>query len=139
YEVFMVTPDKDYGQLVSDKIKIYKPGYQGGDVQIMGPEEVCEKWNIKRVSQVIDVLGLMGDAVDNIPGIAGVGEKTAAKLLAEYDTLENVVAHAEQIKGALGRKVQQGKDLAILSKKLATIITDVPVTFHEADFCVKEW
>ncbi|GAB3419041.1 DNA polymerase I [Niabella aquatica] len=139
YEVFMVTPDKDYGQLVSDKIKIYKPGYQGSDVEIMGPEEVCAKWNIKNVSQVIDVLGLMGDAVDNIPGIAGVGEKTAAKLLAEYETLENVVANAENIKGALGRKVQEGKDLAILSKKLATIITDVPVAFHEEDFSVKEW
>ncbi|MFT4093558.1 MAG: DNA polymerase I [Niabella sp.] len=139
YEVFMVTPDKDYGQLVTDKIKIYKPGYQGGDVEIMGPEEVCAKWNIKDVSQVIDVLGLMGDAVDNIPGIAGVGEKTAAKLLAEYETLENVVANAENIKGALGKKVVEGKDLAILSKKLATIITDVPVDFHEEDFSVKEW
>ncbi|WP_346236002.1 DNA polymerase I [Niabella insulamsoli] len=139
YDVFMVTPDKDYGQLVSDKIKIYKPGYQGGDVEIMGPEEVCAKWNIKNVSQVIDVLGLMGDAVDNIPGIAGVGEKTAAKLLAEYETLENVVAHAETIKGALGRKVVEGKDLAILSKKLATIITDVPVEFHEEEFKVTEW
>ena len=81
YEVYMVTPDKDYGQLVTDKIKIYKPGYQGGDVEIMGPEEVCAKWNIKNVSQVIDILGLMGDAVDNIPGIAGIGEKTAAKLI----------------------------------------------------------
>src|SRR4249919_3252273 len=77
YEVYMVTPDKDYGQLVSEQIKIYKPGYQGGDVEIMGPEEVCAKWNIKNVSQVIDILGLMGDAVDNIPGIAGIGEKTA--------------------------------------------------------------
>ncbi|MCF3110996.1 DNA polymerase I [Niabella sp. CC-SYL272] len=139
YDVFMVTPDKDYGQLVTDKIKIYKPGYQGGDVEIMGPEEVCAKWNIKDVSQVIDVLGLMGDAVDNIPGIAGVGEKTAAKLLAEYETLENVVANADNIKGALGRKVQEGKDLAILSKKLATIITDVPVEFHEEDFQIKDW
>lgn len=139
YEVFMVTPDKDYGQLVSEKIKIYKPGYQGGEVEILGPEQVIAKWNINRVSQVIDVLGLMGDAVDNIPGIAGVGEKTAAKLLAEYDTLENVVANAENIKGALGKKVVEGKDMAILSKKLATIITDVPVEFHEEDFKVKDW
>ncbi|AHF16071.1 DNA polymerase I [Niabella soli] len=139
YEVFMVTSDKDYGQLVSDKIKIYKPGYQGGDVDILGPEEVCAKWNIKNVSQVIDVLGLMGDAVDNIPGIAGVGEKTAAKLLAEYDTLENVVANAGNIKGALGKKVQEGKEMALLSKKLATIITDVPVDFHEEAFLLKDW
>ncbi|HSU29148.1 MAG TPA: DNA polymerase I [Chitinophagaceae bacterium] len=139
YEVFMVTPDKDYGQLVSDKVKIYKPGYQGGDVEIMGPAEVCAKWNIKNISQVIDVLGLMGDAVDNIPGIPGVGEKTAAKLLAEYGTLEKVLANADKIKGALGEKVKTGKDLAILSKKLATIITDVPVKFHEEDFRLKEW
>ena len=139
YEVYMVTPDKDYGQLVSNTIKIYKPGYQGGDVEIMGPSEVCAKWNIKEVKQVIDVLGLMGDAVDNIPGIPGVGEKTAAKLLAEYDTLENVLANADKIKGALGEKVRNGKDLAIMSKKLATIITDVPVAFHEEDFKIKEW
>ncbi|PZR29581.1 MAG: DNA polymerase I [Citrobacter freundii] len=138
YEVFMVTPDKDYGQLVSEKIKIYKPGYQGGDVEIMGPEEVCAKWNIKDVSQVIDILGLMGDAVDNIPGIAGVGEKTAAKLLAEYNTLEAVIENADKIKGALGEKVRKGKEDALLSKKLATIITTVPVTFHEEDFRIKE-
>ena len=138
YEVFMVTPDKDYGQLVNDKVKIYKPGYQGGDVEIMGPEQVCAKWNIKNVSQVIDILGLMGDAVDNIPGIPGVGEKTAAKLLAEYETLENVLANASNIKGKLGEKVAQGKELAVLSKKLATIICDVPVEFHEEKFQIKE-
>ncbi len=139
YEVYMVTPDKDYGQLVSEKIKIYKPGYQGGDAEILGPEEVCAKWNIKEVSQVIDILGLMGDAVDNIPGIPGVGEKTAAKLLAEYGTLENALANADNIKGALGEKVRKGKESAILSKKLATIITNVPVEFHEEDFKLKDW
>jgi len=139
YEVYMVTPDKDYGQLVDDQVKIYKPGYQGGDVEIMGPAEVCAKWNIKEVSQVIDILGMMGDAVDNIPGIPGVGEKTAAKLLAEYGTLENVLANADAIKGAMGEKVRNGKELAILSKKLATIIINVPVEFHEEDFRLKEW
>ena len=138
YEVFMVTPDKDYGQLVSENIKIYKPGYQGGTVEIMGTEEVCAKWGIKNVSQVIDILGLMGDAVDNIPGIKGIGEKTAAKLLAEYDTLENILANAENIKGSIGEKIKAGKDAAIMSKKLATIITNVPTTFHEEDFRVKE-
>lgn len=139
YEVYMVTPDKDYGQLVRDGVYIYKPGYQGGDVEIMGPAEVCTKWNIERVDQVIDILGLMGDAVDNIPGIPGVGEKTAAKLLKEYNTLENVLANAEAIKGALGEKVRNGKELAVMSKKLATIITNVPVDFHEEDFRLKEW
>lgn len=138
YEVFMVTPDKDYGQLVSDNIKIFKPPYQGGDFEIIGPKEVCEKWNIERVSQVIDILAMMGDAVDNIPGIPGVGEKTAAKLLAEYGTVEAVLENADKIKGALGEKVRQGKDLAIMSKKLATIITTVPVAFHEENFSVKE-
>ena len=138
YEVYMVTPDKDYGQLVSEKIKIYKPGYQGGDVEIMGPEEVCAKWNIKEVSQVIDILGLMGDAVDNIPGIPGVGEKTAAKLLAEYGTLEGVIDNADKIKGAMGEKVRNGRESALLSKKLATIITQVPVAFHEEDFKIKD-
>jgi DNA polymerase-1 len=139
YTVYMVTPDKDYGQLVRDNVYIYKPAYQGGSVEIMGPKEVCAKWSIARVEQVIDILGLMGDAVDNIPGIPGVGEKTAAKLLAEYDNMENILANADNIKGALGEKVRNGKDLAIMSKKLATIITDVPVAFHEEDFRVKEW
>ena len=138
YDVFMVTPDKDYGQLVREGISIYKPAYQGGDVEIMGPKEVCEKWDIKRVDQVIDILGLMGDAVDNIPGIAGVGEKTAAKLLKEYDTLENVLANADKIKGALGVKVRAGVANAIMSKRLATIITKVPVEFHEENFRLKE-
>src|SRR5215475_1119353 len=139
YEVYMVTPDKDYGQLVDDKVRIYKPGYQGGPAEILGPKEVCEKWNIKDVSQVIDILGLMGDAVDNIPGIKGVGERTAAKLLAEWGTLENVIAGADGIKGALGEKVRGGKEAAILSKKLATIICNVPVEFHEENFKLKEW
>ncbi|MEO6637957.1 MAG: DNA polymerase I, partial [Ginsengibacter sp.] len=139
YEVFMVTPDKDFGQLVTEKIKIYKPGYQGGKFEIMGPKEVCEKWGIKSVGQVIDILGLMGDAVDNIPGIAGVGEKTAAKLLAQYDSVENILADADNIKGALGEKIRAGKEAAIMSKKLATIITDVPCKFHEEDFRVKAY
>src|ERR1700761_8319022 len=139
YEVYMVTPDKDYGQLVNEKVKIYKPPYQGDIAEIIGPKEVCEKWNIKDVSQVIDILGLMGDAVDNIPGIKGVGEKTAAKLLNEYQTLESVIANADGIKGALGEKVRAGKEAAILSKKLATIITNVPVEFHEENFRLKEW
>ncbi len=139
YEVYMVTPDKDYGQLVSKKVKIYKPGYQGNDVEILGPDEVCAKWNIKRVDQVIDILAMMGDSVDNIPGIPGVGEKTAAKFLAEYDTVENTLANVDNIKGAMGEKVKKGKEMALLSKKLATIITSVPVQFHEEDFKVKGW
>ena len=139
YEVFMVTPDKDYGQLVRDGIYMYKPSSGGGDIEILGPKEVCEKWDIKRVDQVIDILGLMGDAVDNIPGIKGVGEKTAAKLLKEYDTLEGVLENADNIKGSIGEKVRAGKEDAIMSKMLATIITNVPVEFHEENFKLTEW
>jgi DNA polymerase-1 len=139
YNVYMVTPDKDYGQIVREHVFIFKPGYKGGTFEIIGEKEVCEKWGINNVHQVIDILGLMGDAVDNIPGIPGVGEKTAAKLLAEYGTLENVLANAENIKGALGEKVRAGKESAIISKKLATIITNVPIDFHEEDFKLKEW
>ncbi|GAB2831225.1 DNA polymerase I [Ferruginibacter profundus] len=139
YEVFMVTPDKDYGQLVTENIKIYKPPYQGGSFEIMGPKEVCAKWDIERVEQVIDILGMMGDAVDNIPGIPGVGEKTAAKLLKEYGTLENVLDNAEKIKGKLGEKIVAGRELAMMSKKLATIITNIPAAeFHEENFRIKE-
>ena len=140
YEVYMVTPDKDYGQLlVVPNVYIYKPPYMGGAEEILTAEKVCAKWDIARIEQVVDMLGLMGDAVDNIPGIPGVGEKTAAKLLKEYDTLEGVLANADSLKGALGEKVRNGKELAIMSKKLATIITNVPVQFHEEDYLLKEW
>lgn len=140
YEVYMVTPDKDYGQLlIHPGVYIYKPPSFGNAEEILTAEKICAKWDISRVEQVIDMLGLMGDAVDNIPGIPGVGEKTAAKLLKEYDTLENILANADSIKGALGEKVRNGKEMAIMSKKLATIITDVPVSFHEEDYKLKEW
>jgi DNA polymerase-1 len=140
YEVYMVTPDKDYGQLlIHPHVYIYKPPYMGNKEEILDAKKICEKWDIARVEQVVDMLGLMGDAVDNIPGIAGVGEKTAAKLLKEYDTLENVLANADNIKGALGEKIRNGRENAIISKKLATIITNVPVQFHEDDFKLKEW
>ncbi|RXK83837.1 DNA polymerase I [Filimonas effusa] len=140
YEVYMVTPDKDYGQLlIHPHVYIYRPPYMGSKEEILDAKKVCEKWDIARVEQVVDILGLMGDAVDNIPGIAGVGEKTAAKLLKEYDTLENVLENADNIKGALGEKVRKGKESAIISKKLATIITNVPVQFHEENFMLKEW
>ena len=140
YEVFMVTPDKDYGQLLTHPgVFIYKPPSFGNPEEILTAEKICAKWDIQRVEQVIDMLGLMGDAVDNIPGIAGVGEKTAAKLLKEFDSLENILANADTIKGALGEKIRNGKEMAIMSKKLATIITNVPVAFHEEDYRLKEW
>jgi DNA polymerase-1 len=134
FDVFMVTPDKDYGQLVTDKVFIWKPPAYGNPFEIMDVEKVCAKWGIQRVSQVIDLLGLMGDASDNIPGIPGVGEKTAAKLLEQYDTLENVLANAHNVKGKMGEKIAAGADSAIMSKKLATIIMNVPVIFDATDF-----
>nr|ACL37071.1 truncated DNA polymerase I [uncultured bacterium] len=140
YEVFMVTPDKDYGQLlIHNNVFIYKPPYQGGKEDILDAKKICEKWGIERVDQVVDMLGLMGDAVDNIPGIAGIGEKTACKLLKEFDNLENILANADNIKGAVGEKIRNGKEAALMSKKLARIITDVPVQFHEEDYRLKEW
>jgi len=139
YEVYMVTPDKDYGQLlVKPNVYIWKPPAFGNKEEIVDAKKICEKWDIARVEQVVDMLGLMGDASDNIPGIPGVGEKTAAKLLKLYDTLEGVLDNADKITGSMGEKVRAGKKSAIMSKKLATIITNVPVTFHEEDFRLKE-
>ena len=139
YEVYMVTPDKDYGQLlVKPNVYMWKPPAFGNEREILDAEKIKAKWDIARVDQVIDMLGLMGDAADNIPGIPGVGEKTAAKLLKEYDTLEGVLANADKIKGAMGEKVRAGMESAIMSKKLATIITNVPVQFHEEDYKLSE-
>jgi DNA polymerase-1 len=131
FEVFMMTPDKDFGQLVTDKIHLYKPAYMGNAVDIMGPKEVCAKWDIQNVSQVIDILGLQGDSSDNIPGIPGVGPKTAAELLKQYGTVENVIANASALKGKLKERVEQFGEQAILSKTLATIKLDVPIKFEE--------
>ncbi|MEY4930307.1 MAG: polymerase [Bacteroidota bacterium] len=133
FEVFMMTPDKDFGQLVSEKILLYKPAYMGNAVDILGPKEVCEKWDIEDVSQVIDILGLQGDTSDNIPGIPGIGPKTAAELLKQYKTVENIIAHASELKGKQKERVEQFGEQAILSKKLATIIVDVPVPWDEED------
>lgn len=131
YITYMVTPDKDFGQLVSDKIFMYKPGRQGNDIEVMGITEICEKWQIKRVDQVIDMLGLMGDASDNIPGIPGIGEKTAQKLLAEFDTMENLLANTDKLKGKQKENVENFADQGLMSKKLATINIEVPIDFDE--------
>ncbi len=130
FESFMVTPDKDFGQLVTERSKLWRPARQGGDVEILGPAEVCARWDIASVSQVVDMLGLMGDAVDNIPGVPGVGEKTAAKLLRQFGSLENALAQADQVKGKLGEALRAHGELARLSKRLATIDTAVPIEFQ---------
>jgi DNA polymerase I len=128
----MVTPDKDFGQLVSENIFMYKPAKAGERPVIMGVPEVCEKFGIKHPLQVIDYLGLMGDASDNIPGIPGVGEVTARKLLEEYGSVENLLENAKYIKNdTLRNKVENGRESAIISKQLATIILDVPIEFNE--------
>jgi DNA polymerase-1 len=133
FETFMVTPDKDFGQLVTERTRLWRPGYKGGDAEIWGPAEVCARWGIARVDQVVDLLGLMGDASDNIPGVPGVGEKTAAKLIAQYGSLEGVLAHAGEIKGKLGEALRQYADQARLSRRLATILTDVPLAVDLED------
>lgn len=138
FHTYMMTPDKDYGQLVSDKIFIYKPGYQGGKAEILGEAEVCAKFNIQNVSQVIDLLGLMGDAVDNIPGIPGIGEKTAAKLLAEFGSLEGLLANTDKLKGKQKENVENFREQGILSKKLATIMLDAPTPLDEEALKVSE-
>ena len=131
FEVYMMTPDKDFGQLVSEHIFMYRPSSFGSGAEKLGIPEILQKFEIKEVSQVIDILGLWGDSADNIPGIPGVGEKTAKQLVAEYGSVENVIANAANIKGKLGERVREHADMALMSKKLATIITNVPVDFDE--------
>jgi len=137
FMVYMMTPDKDYAQLVSDKIFMYKPARSGDDVQILGVPEVLEKWGIARVEQVIDVLGLQGDAVDNIPGIPGIGAKTAKKLLAKYDSVEGIIEHAEELQGRQKKNVIEFAAQGLLSKELATIDLNVPVQFDAETYKVE--
>ncbi len=134
YQVFMVTPDKDFAQLVSENIFMYKPARMGNDIEIWGIPEVLKRFDIERPEQVIDFLGMMGDAADNIPGLPGVGEVTAKKLLKEFGSMENLLANTHQLKGALKDKIEANKEKGILSKKLATILLDCPVTFNEKDY-----
>ena len=128
HEIFMVTPDKDFGQLVTERIRMYRPGRGGDDPEILDPAAICEKWDIARVDQVIDMLGLCGDIADNIPGVPGIGPKTAAKLLAQYDSVENLLEHTDELKGKQQERLRENADQARLSKKLATIQLDVPCT-----------
>lgn len=134
YTVFMVTPDKDMGQLVSPHVFMYKPSRQGNGIEIWGEKEVTENWDIQRVDQVIDILGLQGDAVDNIPGIPGVGPKTAAAMLKSFGTVENIIANADQLKGKQKELVQTYAEQALLSKKLATIEVNAPIHFDPTAF-----
>ena len=138
FEVLMMTPDKDYGQLVTEHIKIYKPRFGGSGFDTLGVAEVLEKWGLESTAQVIDLLGLMGDTSDNIPGCPGVGEKTAVKLLQQFGGIDNMLEHTDEIKGALRAKVEANVEQIKFSKFLATIKTDVPVEFEAARFVIEE-
>jgi len=138
YQVFMVTPDKDFAQLVSENIFMYRPARMGNGIEIWGIPEVQKKFEIERPEQVIDYLGMMGDAVDNIPGLPGVGDKTAKKFLKTYGSMEALLENAHEIKGKLGEKIQAHKEQGVLSKELATILLDVPVTFEAEDYALSE-
>ncbi len=133
FTTFMMTPDKDFGQLVSDKIFMYKPKRGGKDVEVLGKKEICEKYGIEDPKQVIDILAIWGDAADNIPGIPGVGEKTSMKLIQKYKTVDGIYEHLNELKGKQKENVENSKDLVKLSKELVTISLDVPVDFNEHD------
>ena len=134
YQTFMVTPDKDFAQLVSENIFMYKPNSFGGGYEVWGIPEVQKKFEVETPEQVIDFLGMMGDSADNIPGLPGVGEKTAKKFIAEFGSMENLLANTDKLKGKMKEKVEASKELGLLSKELAKILLDVPVEFDEKDF-----
>ena len=135
---YMMTPDKDFGQLVTDKILLYKPAKFGEPAQVWGPKEVCERYGIQEPKQLIDILGLWGDAADNIPGIPGIGEKTAAQLIGKYGSVENLIAHADELKGKQKENVVNFAEQGLMSKSLATINLEVPVKFDEEELRAKE-
>ena len=138
FVTYMMTPDKDFGQLVTDKILLYKPAKFGEPAQVWGPKEVCERYGIKEPKQLIDILGLWGDAADNIPGIPGIGEKTAAQLVQKYGSVENLIAHADELKGKQKENVINFAEQGLMSKALATINLEVPVKFNEEELKAKE-
>ena len=138
FQTFMVTPDKDFAQLVSENIFMYRPARMGNGIEIWGIPEVQAKFEIERPEQVIDYLGMMGDAVDNIPGLPGVGDKTAKKFLKEYGSMEGLLANTDQLKGKMKEKVEANKDLGLLSKELAKILLDVPVTFQAEAYALTD-
>lgn len=138
FDTYMMTPDKDFGQLVSDHIFMYKPARMGNKPEILGVKEICDKYGLSRPEQFIDILGLWGDASDNIPGVPGIGEKTASKLIGEFDSIENLLKNTHQLKGKQKENLENFSEQAIMSKGLATIILDVPIAFDEADLLIKE-
>jgi DNA polymerase-1 len=138
FETYMMTPDKDFGQLVSDNIHIYKPARMGNVAEVLGVREICAKYEIQHPKQVIDILGLMGDTADNIPGIPGVGEKTAIQLIKQFGSIENLLENTQELKGKLKEKVENNKQMAVQSKWLATILCDVPIDWNEEELKLKD-
>ena len=138
FQVYCMTPDKDFAQLVSDNIFIYKPARMGNEMEILGVKEVLAKWEIERVDQVIDILGLWGDAVDNIPGIPGIGEKTAKALIKQYGSMENIFANSHELKGKQKENIENHVEQGLISKKLATIILNVPIEFNEQQLILED-
>lgn len=138
FKTFMMTPDKDFGQLVTENTMMFKPAKMGEPSTIVGPKEICEKYGISNPKQLIDILGLWGDAADNIPGIPGIGEKTASRLIADYGSIENIIAHADELKGKLKENVIRFAEQGLMSKMLATINTEVPVEFNEEELRAKQ-
>ena len=137
-ETYMMTPDKDYGQLVTDNVSMYRPPVGKSEAQVMGPKEICEKWGIESPLQVIDILGLMGDSSDNIPGCPGVGEKTACTLIQQWGSIENLLNNTDKLKGAIQKKVTENADLIRQSHWLATIVKDAPITLDMKALEIKE-
>ena len=135
---YMMTPDKDFGQLVTDKVLIYKPAKFGAPAQVCGPKEICERYGISHPTQLIDILGLWGDASDNIPGIPGIGEKNASILIGKYGSVENVIAHADELKGKQQENVRNFAEQGLMSKHLATILLDAPVEFNAEELELNE-
>src|ERR1043166_1047767 len=129
FETFMVTPDKDFGQLIDANTFLYKPSRMGDGVEILGVPEIQKRWNIQRPEQVVDVLALMGDSSNNVPGVPGIGEKTAMKLVGQYHSVENLLAHTSEIKGRIKESLEKNRDVALLSRKLVTILCDAPCEY----------
>ncbi len=139
FATYMVTPDKDYAQLVSERSFMYKPGRGGDEAEVLGVPEILAQWQVEQIAQVIDVLGLMGDASDNVPGVPGIGPKTAQKLIAEYGSIEKLLDHTDQLKGKQKQNVEQHREQALLSKELVTIDCNVPLDVGLADLAKREW
>jgi DNA polymerase-1 len=139
FECYIVSPDKDLGQVASENIFIHKPPFMGKPAEILGVEDLNKKWEIKNPKEIIDILGLWGDAVDNIPGVKGIGEKGAKMLIRQFGSIENIYKNIDQVKGAMKDKLIEHKEMALISKKLATIITDAPIEWKEDDFVLKEF